>query len=186
MHCPKCGQQQVSEDTRFCSRCGFLLAGVSEVVANGGLLPGSQSTQLRSGPTPRSTGLKQGLFIFLLSFLLVPLAIVISQALQADEFASVIITIILTVGGILRMAYALMFESGEPSGDRHNEADIKAEGSNFFNRQPKPNELPPHQSIPISAYVPAGTGAWRDTNELNEPGSVTDNSTKLLQKEEQL
>ena len=75
MHCPKCGQQQLSEDTRFCSRCGFLLTGIVEVIANGGVLLANSRVGAKSISTPRKTGLKQGLFIFLLSFLLVPLAI---------------------------------------------------------------------------------------------------------------
>jgi len=32
MHCPKCGQQQVSDEMRFCSRCGFALGIVTELI----------------------------------------------------------------------------------------------------------------------------------------------------------
>src|SRR5215213_2545437 len=39
MHCPRCGQQQASEETKFCSRCGFPLGLVSEILAHGGFLP---------------------------------------------------------------------------------------------------------------------------------------------------
>src|SRR5688500_5525099 len=39
MHCPRCGQQQVSSETKFCSRCGFQLAIVSELILHGGTLP---------------------------------------------------------------------------------------------------------------------------------------------------
>jgi hypothetical protein len=31
MHCPRCGQQQISDQTKFCSRCGFQLGLVSEL-----------------------------------------------------------------------------------------------------------------------------------------------------------
>jgi uncharacterized membrane protein YvbJ len=37
MFCPKCGQQQLSEETKFCSRCGFLLTAVWDLVSNNGL-----------------------------------------------------------------------------------------------------------------------------------------------------
>ena len=30
MYCPKCGQQQVSDEMRFCSRCGLALTGLAE------------------------------------------------------------------------------------------------------------------------------------------------------------
>lgn len=33
MFCPKCGQEQVSESVRFCSRCGFKLNTVEETLA---------------------------------------------------------------------------------------------------------------------------------------------------------
>src|SRR5215217_6050387 len=39
MHCPRCGQQQISDQTKFCSRCGFQLGLVSELLENGGFLP---------------------------------------------------------------------------------------------------------------------------------------------------
>ena len=39
MHCPRCGQQQISDQTKFCSRCGFQLGLVSELLMNGGFLP---------------------------------------------------------------------------------------------------------------------------------------------------
>src|SRR5690242_16059850 len=46
MHCPRCGQQQISDQTKFCSRCGFQLGLVSELLENGGFLP--QLAQLQS------------------------------------------------------------------------------------------------------------------------------------------
>ncbi|HYP51045.1 MAG TPA: hypothetical protein VEQ34_08905, partial [Pyrinomonadaceae bacterium] len=39
MFCPNCGQQQATEQMRFCSRCGFPLGLVTEILANGGFLP---------------------------------------------------------------------------------------------------------------------------------------------------
>jgi hypothetical protein len=178
MHCPICGQQQVSEDTRFCSRCGFLLTGVAEVVAKGGVIPGS--LQKHSGPSPRTSGLKMGLFIFLLSFLVIPLVAILTKALDVRPFIVAIVAILFTVGGLLRMAYALMFES--------NQAGEKTIEEKLFSRNQMTQAhdtpaLPESRSTPASDYAsPAGT--WRDTNELAIPHSVTDNTTKLLEKEQ--
>jgi ribosomal protein L37E len=44
MYCPKCSQQQVSEEVRFCSRCGFSLSAVRELIA------GSESAPRVSAP----------------------------------------------------------------------------------------------------------------------------------------
>ncbi|MBS1786142.1 MAG: hypothetical protein JST85_00365 [Acidobacteria bacterium] len=40
MHCPQCGQQPPTEQTRFCTHCGFALGGLKEFMTTG-LLPGS-------------------------------------------------------------------------------------------------------------------------------------------------
>lgn len=44
-------------------------------------------------------------------------------------------------------------------------------------------ELPPQQSFPASSYVSPMPGNWRDTNDL-QPTSVTESTTKLLEKNE--
>src|SRR6185369_5612559 len=38
MYCPNCGQQQVSDEMRFCSRCGLALSGLAEWLAGGVLV----------------------------------------------------------------------------------------------------------------------------------------------------
>lgn len=157
------------------------MSGVIALVANDGIMPNVSAVRPRFGPTQRNKGIKTGLFIILLSFLLVPLAVIISIGLRAGPTASIILAILLAVGGMLRMAYAMLFESNELIGNAN--VDHTADALSFTNRRTQPNELPAHQSIPASAYVSPGTGAWRETNELVEPGSVTDSTTKLLQKD---
>ena len=182
MHCPKCGQQQISDETRFCSRCGFLLTGIAHVVANDGIVPMPAQARLASG-SPRRKGVMQGTFIFLLSFLLVPLTAILCMALGIGPEPVAVMAIILSVGGLLRIAYALMFESGA-STDNILEHNVMAASQNLFAAKKEAGELPPAQSIPISVYAPPpGTGRWRETNELETPGSVTDSTTKLLQNE---
>lgn len=183
MHCPKCGQQQISEETRFCSKCGFLLTGIAEVVSNAGILPQISPTNLANSTSPRKRGLKQGLFIFLLTFLIVPIIAMITVAKDAEPYALAISAILLTVGGLLRMAYALMFESAYPDENKIERNVVAPPSQGFLGRQAVPDQLPSQQSIPVSDYVSPSAGLWRDTNELQEVGSVTDNTTKLLQTE---
>jgi hypothetical protein len=175
MHCPKCGQQQISEETRFCSKCGFLLTGIATVVATGGLIPEQRSGIAGSSSSPRRRGIMQGLFIFLLSFLIVPITAMISIALNIEPFLVAIAAVLFGVGGLLRNVYAFMFESG---------AARPTFNENLISEMRSSPALPPSQSIPASAYT-SPTGAWRDTNDLQrQPGSVTDSTTKLLQKDE--
>src|SRR4029078_9453233 len=102
MYCPACGQQQISAETRFCSRCGFLLSGIAEVMSHGGVVPGA--TEAGNTFSPRRRGLMQGLFIFLFEFLLVPIVAMISLGLHLPPFGVAITAVLLTMGGLLRMA----------------------------------------------------------------------------------
>ena len=197
MHCPRCGQQQVSEDTRFCSRCGFPLAGVTQLIANGGALPEISSPPSGGAKkdSPRKRGLKQGLFIFLLTFLVVPLVAILSIAVEVREpFAVAICAVLLSVGGLLRMIYALLFESGEPydsggaGGGKTLEQNVMNAAQNILGKNPAAGALPPQQSIPTSTYVPpagGSAGSWRDTKDLTAqpPDSVTEKTTRFLDRE---
>lgn len=43
MFCPKCGQQQTSEEIRFCSRCGFKLSVIGDLLKTDGALVTSKT-----------------------------------------------------------------------------------------------------------------------------------------------
>src|SRR5262245_2787016 len=100
MHCPKCGQQQVSDEIRFCSRCGLPLTEIATVVANEGVIPGRAAAK----SSARTRGLKQGLFLLLMSLLVVPIAAIITIANDATPFVAAATVFLTVVGGLLRMA----------------------------------------------------------------------------------
>jgi hypothetical protein len=176
--CPQCGQERVSSETNYCSRCGFLLTGATELLRTGGMIP--QSTLATSEGSARNRGLKQGLFIFLLSFLVVPILAIISVALQVQEpFAVALAAILLFVGGLLRMAYAMLFESSSATTVMTDPA-MRA----FTGQRSDSHALPPRREMPVSAYAPPQTGNWRDTNDL-QPTSVTESTTKLLNEDDE-
>lgn len=184
MYCPICGQKQISEDTRFCSRCGFLLTGVSDVIANGGNLPLIPFNAIpgKKRDTLRKKGVKKGLMIFLSGFLIVPLLAIFSIALQVREpFIVAIAAVLLGVGGVLRMIYALLFEPGEEEGASLEETVL--ESAKKLKGKNSANALPPQTSIPISDYAAPTAGTWRDTNDLT-PSSVVENTTRQLRKDE--
>ena len=182
MFCPRCGQEQIKNETRFCSRCGFLMAGVGALVANDG------NSALTATPpakvdSPRRKGIKQGLFIFLLTFLVVPIVSILTIWVRAEPFAVAIAAILLFVGGLLRMIYAWMFESSAPTGKEFEQSAYNAP-QNILSGSQNQNALPPQSSIPAASYMPPKHGIWRDTNDLEEPTSVTDATTRHLQKEQ--
>jgi hypothetical protein len=174
MHCPVCGQQQVSEETRFCSRCGFLLTGVAEVVKAGGLVSAKSTGITGSSDSARRRGIKQGVFWALLAVLAVPLMGILTIFLHIPPILPLLALLIFAVGGLIRVAYAMLFEAG--NSPEHFPDALRDPATR--------NALPPSQSIPTSVYT-APSGSWKDTNDLKRvPGSVTDSTTKLLQKEE--
>src|SRR5690606_10569572 len=124
--------------------------------------------------SPRRKGVKQGIFFFLLTFVFVPLTGLLTAFLNVEPFLPAISAILFFFGGLLRVVYALMFESGEPGGKTLEEKVLG--NTALFAEKKKAGELPPAQSIPVSTYAPPpGAGNWRDTNDLvKTPGSVTD------------
>ncbi|MEO7659357.1 MAG: zinc ribbon domain-containing protein [Pyrinomonadaceae bacterium] len=183
MFCPQCGQERVSNDTNYCSRCGFWLSGTSELLRTGGQIPNLPAPTGYKAPSPRNRGLKQGLFIFLLTFLFVPVLAIISIAIRVQSpFIVAIAAVLLVMGGLLRMAYALMFES-PVAGGMTLEDTLLSNAKTLLNTPANNQALPPPQSHPIPTYAAPATGHWRDTNDL-EPRSVTEGTTKLLEHDE--
>lgn len=180
MFCPQCGQEKISNETNYCSRCGFLLVAVSDLLQTGGINPSALSTANPTIQSPRKRGLKQGLFLFLLTFLVAPLMGMISMALNVEPIGVGIAVIICFIGGLLRMVYALMFESAESGAPTLEEKIIAGTASL---QSPKKHFLPPQNTNPAAQYFAPAQGNWRDTTDLT-PASVTEGTTKLLEKDE--
>jgi len=176
MYCPRCSQEQLSEETKFCSRCGFSLGLVEEILANGGFLP--QLAELgKKKKFTRRNGKILALF-WTLFFLLILLPVL--DTLKLKDFAG--IAVALGCGGGLMILLASIFylpkvpqsltlppsETGDLN--THNLSGAAS------------NALPPQQSIPVSTYAPPRQTNWRDTNDLVP--SVTEGTTKLLKEDE--
>lgn len=176
MFCPQCGQQQISAETRFCSRCGLPLNVVADVVAHGGTLPQLEQIYQKGKFRNRSTGLKFGLAWFLiLTFLLTPILAV----LDLDD-AVPLVAILGFIGGILIMVFSLMFLERKPKEINHQ---MPGTNPNFLRGNIGKNALPPQQTYPVTDYVQPQAGSWRSTEDL-QPTSVTEETTKLLKDEE--
>jgi hypothetical protein len=178
MHCPQCGQQQVSGVIRFCSRCGFPLEGTIQVLANGGQLPvyaaGPESTEI----SPRKKGVKQGGMLFLLGVVAVPALGVLYNWTDINLFGflTALAAVLLFIGGPLRMLFAALFEEGAR----------RPVLSSQYMQPPQPQlSTPMRQNVLPSPSVPSAP-SWRQpttTGELVRPPSVTENTTRLLNKD---
>jgi hypothetical protein len=182
MYCPKCGQQQIATDLKFCSRCGFPMAGVIHLLSSGGLLPQSIPEQATlKGLSPRQKGQRQGAMMMLLTLLLVPLMAIITVNLGILPKLFVPLTaVVLFVGGLLRIVYAGLFE--EPGANRELSPGAPTA---YVPPYMAPRSFSPpklegtaQQGIPVTAWQRP-----RNTAELATPPSVTENTTRLLNQE---
>ena len=170
MYCPNCGQQQVSDEMRFCSRCGQALSGLSEWLA-GAQLPAQRKVELpfSEPPSPRRKGIRRAAKLMFFSVVLLPIFLAISLAV--DEGGPMAIPVILFFVSLVMMLYARLFS--EKTTPAINQAARTAVLDAISARA----SLPPPTSIPI-----AGRQQVR-TNELAQPPSVTENTTRLLDNE---
>lgn len=182
MYCPKCAQERLSDETKFCSRCGYLLTGTSELLENDGVLPRSENSELSKRQSPRNRGLKQGLFIFLLTFLIVPLLAIIATAIDTQPDAALVAGTVFGVGGLLRIAYALLFESAV-SGAPTVEDKLVSGTMALANRHREINLLSPQNASTADVFAAPTTGQWRTTEELQSPAG-SEKTTKLLERDD--
>ena len=172
MYCPQCSQEQVSEEMRFCSRCGFPLAIVSQLVRGGGALEGFER-EVKGELSPRQKGVRWGLILMILSLLLVPLAALMT-AMKSDFFALFVPVFALFVLGLGRLLHAYLLAQSTP---RESGKSLAAS---------RDKQLPGAYGppLPVSQSIPAAT--WKqpvNTSEMAERVSVTENTTRLLNDE---
>ncbi len=79
------------------------------------------------------------------------------------------------------MLYARIFESNVPS-ENLSETGVFSSVQKIINKKQKVNALPSDQSAVDNFNISPSTTNWHDTNDL-VPQSVTDHTTKLLEKD---
>ena len=181
MFCPQCGQQQVAGVIRFCSRCGFPLDGVLQLLSNGGSLPVYRTPDEQPVPvSARRKGVKQGGQLLLSGAVLVPVLGIFASYSNSTflEMLTALAAIICFMGGPLRMLFAAVFEEGAPK-------PVRMYGPGPMQM---PQQFAPHMSSPALPPPPVRPQpSWRtrpNTAELVNPPSVTENTTRLLDKED--
>ena len=156
--------------------------GVMHVLAHGGMLPSYPEPTGEKTISPKRRGVKQGVLLMLIGVLLVPILGVMAAFAPGPlenvfAFFAALTALICFVGGPLRMLFAALFEEG-----------VKPQyvpGSTYV-----PPVLPV-QPARVSALPPPAvnsTQPWRqrpETAEILQPPSVTDHTTKLLEKTEE-
>lgn len=182
MYCPRCSQKQVSGQTRFCSNCGLPLGLIAEVLKNGGSLPELSELYKNKKILTRKNGLIFTLFWFLFFVLIMTPFFGI---LDIDVLAG-ISALSGTMGGLILLISSFVFLEKSP---RHTPEflSIQASPEKDTISANEQNEflLPPQKST--AREFTATTGAdWKsaDTGKLTGQPSVTEETTKLLSKDQ--
>lgn len=187
MFCPNCGQQQISDTTKFCSRCGIAINGLAEWLANGGAaaaraavmrnLQSINSVPLRKGAAPptlasrRPKGIKRGAQVMFLSGVLAPVFFGLSILVDNPGPLLAPLTIFLT--GLSLMLYSHLF--GEDNSATSQQSWLPRFGA------PSAGVALPPTSDPGGSIV---AGQVR-TKELVQPPSITEHTTRLLDNDQQ-
>ena len=170
MFCPNCGQQQISEEMRFCSRCGLSFTGLAEWLAGGGVPANRTQKEPVEASSPRRKGNRRPAKLMFVSGALFPIFLV--GCLAADEGGPMIIPITLFLVSLGWMFYRRLF------GETNVPATIQAAPqTSALGSTATRGTLPPGNTV-----VMPGRQQVR-TNELAQPPSVTEHTTRLLDNE---
>ena len=174
MYCPRCGQQQISDQMRFCSRCGQPIGGLVEWVAAGGIPSTDAAVKKASSRSPRRKGIRLGAKVMFLSGLLFPVLLAISRAV--DDGGPMIVPVLVFFVGLAIMLYSRLFREDIPS------FQSELAQTSRLATVSEASALPPASNIPIHSPGDFARAPVR-TNELAQPPSVTEHTTKLLDQE---
>lgn len=179
MYCPHCGQQQVSGVIRFCSRCGFPLEGTIHLLENGGQLPFPQSAPGPGEHSAKFKGVRQGGLMFLSGAVVVPVLGVLNSFISFDITILVALAaLILFVGGVMRMLFAALFEEGTKYPVNSGAYAPPPANPAQLGNQARAGALPPSTTTATPSWRPRAV-----TGELVRPPSVTEHTTRLLNKD---
>jgi hypothetical protein len=159
---------------RFCSRCGFPLAIVSQLVRNAGVLEGFDPKP-KGELSKRQRATRWGIILMIISVVISPLSALMT-AMKSDFYVLFIPLFLLFVVGLTRVLHAYLLapntptESASPSAAKTRSLSGSDQAA-----------LPAGQTVPVTN--------WRqpvNTSEMARPLSVTDNTTRLLTDESEV
>ena len=168
MYCPRCGQQQVSDSVRFCSRCGLRLELVTGLLYNESRPETAEAPPYESGPSEKRRGVRQGAKLMFISAAVTPIAFGLSIA--ADSPGPLLLPVTIFFIGLVWLLYFRLFgEDTAPAPARPRQVSPP----------PQRVSLPQPQATPLTGAAPRRV----DTADMAQPPTVTDHTTKLFEED---
>jgi hypothetical protein len=179
MFCPKCGQQS-SDEVRFCPKCGLQLAGLADYVAANEDAPDGSPVPRAPSMTARRRGMRRGAKLMFFSGVLLPAAALL--AFEGDAPGPLLLVCTIGLAGLLWMVFSWLFNDNVvPVGKSASRKDPSR-------KDPSRKDLGAGADRPALGapkFTPASffNRQRANTAELYQPPSVTENTTKLLDKD---
>jgi hypothetical protein len=150
-------------------------------LGTGGALPVYRNPDEPVPVSARRKGVKQGVILLLSGIVIVPLLGVMTEFSNSNflQILMAFAAIICFIGGPLRMLYAAIFEEGAPRPIRPYGPPPIQTPRQFGPPMQHQGALPPPPARSASSWR-----ARPNTAELVSPPSVTENTTRLLEKED--
>jgi hypothetical protein len=169
MFCPKCGQQS-SDEVRFCPRCGLSLAGLPAYVAGNEFAPARPEAPRPAELTAKRLGIRRGAKLMFFSVVLFPLFFGI--CFLVDGPAPLFVPLTVFLAGFVTLVYAYLFgEEFMPGRGAAARRDLNAGAER------------PTLGAPQFTSASLFTQQRANTAEIVQPPSVTEHTTKLLDKD---
>ncbi len=182
MYCPQCSQEQISDEVRFCPRCGFQLDALKMLLAeNQNGLAMSESERETQLVSTRKKDVLLGATAMLVAAMSIVLltisgvagtpwqAVVIPLLLMWTAFVSVIL-----LSGHAVREVTKLFSKNDPASPPQTTSRLTTQ----LNPATHHPNLPSDQSTSVSGF-----GAWRvNSAELAQPLSITERTTNSFNK----
>ena len=174
MFCPKCGQQSPDE-VRFCPRCGLSLDGLPAYVDAKERDPAGTPVPLAPGMTARRRGMRRGAKIMFFCAVLLPAAALL--AFEGDAPGPLLLVLTGGLAGLAWFVFSWLFNDNTvPVADRAarkaaRKRDLAAAGDR------------PALGAPPFTPAPLFNQQRVNTGEIVRPPSVTEHTTKLLDRD---
>ena len=169
MFCPRCGQQS-SDEVRFCPRCGLQLDGLAAYVAGREPAPAGAPAPQAPVMTARRRGMRRGAKLMFICGVVMPAALLL--AIEDDAPGPLLLVITTFLAGLAWLVYSWLFgDNVLPVGKDARRKELAAAADRPALGAP--------QFTPASAF----NQQRANTAEIYQPPSVTENTTKLLDKD---
>ncbi|HEY0427217.1 MAG TPA: zinc ribbon domain-containing protein [Pyrinomonadaceae bacterium] len=174
MFCPKCSQQQVSDETRFCSRCGFQLNVVKALLSSESATQSVETAKPDRSLRKRDATIGAAL-MFVCAFVVAGLTVDMPASHSARILLLIVawffLSLLINIKPIIQ--YFMRAENASPASD---DFSVSKTISQLTSRNK--NALPEAHGIPADFAMPG-----LNTAEMVKPPSITERTTNLLERD---